>query len=106
MTTKILAIALLALTLSACESSTENTNSGNENKPAATAPATPAASTSPSVSPVATTQLKAGDKVKVTIDGIASDATIVNVDEKAGKATVRVEGQKDKLVAISDISKQ
>ena len=32
MTTKILAVAFLALTLSACESSSENANSGNDTR--------------------------------------------------------------------------
>ena len=109
MTMKILAVAVLALTLSACASSTEN---GNENKPAATpAAASPAATiapaTSPAASPVAATQFKAGDKVKVTINGTSSDATVVSIDEKAGKATVKVQGQKeDKTVALSAVSKQ
>ncbi len=109
MTMKILAVAVLALALSACESSTEN---GNDHKPAATpAAASPAATTapatSPAASPVAATQFKAGDKVKVTINGTSSDATVVSVDEKAGKATVKVQGQKeDKTVALSAVSKQ
>jgi uncharacterized protein YcfL len=112
MTIKILAVAVLALALSACESSTENANNTNENKPAATpAAASPAATVAPASSPasssVASTQFKAGDKVKVTINGTLSDATVVSVDEKAGKATVKIQGQKeDKSVALSAISKQ
>ena len=105
---KFFAIALLALALTACESSTENANSSNENKPAAAtpAPATPAAIASPAASPVAAAQLKAGDKVKVTINGSSTDATVVNVDEKAGKVTVKVQGQKEeKTVAISAVAK-
>jgi len=112
MTIKILAVAFLALALTACESSSENANS-NENKPAATSPAaaTPATAASPASSPVASpaasTTLKAGDKVKVTLNGSASNATVVSVDEKAGKATVKIQGQKeDKTVAISAVSKQ
>src|SRR6185436_16652737 len=108
MTIKILAVAFLALALTACESSTENANNSNENKPAATSPAaaTPATAASPASSPVASpaasTQLKAGDKVKVTLNGSSSEATVVSVDEKAGKATVKVQGQKEnKTVAIS-----
>jgi len=108
MTMKIFAVALLALALTACESSTENTNNGNENRPAATTPAaTPAATVSPVSTPAAATQFKAGDKVKVMLNGSSSDATIVSVDEKAGKATVKIAGQKeDKTVALSAVSKQ
>jgi len=113
MTIKVLAVAFLALALTACESSTENANNSNENKPAATSPtaATPATAASPASSPVASpaasTQLKAGDKVKVTLNGSSSEATVVSVDEKAGKATVKVQGQKEnKTVAISAVSKQ
>ncbi len=105
---KFFAIALLALALTACESSTENANSSNENKPSAAtpAPATPAVTASPAASPVASAQLKAGDKVKVTINGSSTDATVVSVDEKAGKVTVKVQGQKEeKTVAISAVAK-
>jgi hypothetical protein len=112
MTIKILAVAFLALALTACESGTENANNSDANKPAATSPAaTPATISSPAstpaASPVAATTLKAGDKVKVTLNGSASEATVVSVDEKAGKATVKIQGQKeDKTVAISAVSKQ
>lgn len=102
---KIFAIALLALALTACESSTENANSSNDNKPAAAtpAPATPAAT----ASPAASLQFKAGDKVKVTTNGSSTEATVVSVDEKAGKVTVKMAGQKDeKTVAISAVVKQ
>jgi hypothetical protein len=110
MTIKILAVAVLALALTACES--ENANNSNENKPATTpAAASPAATAAPATSPAVTTpaaaQFKAGDKVKVTINGASSDATVVSVDEKAGKATVKIQGQKeDKTVALSAVSKQ
>ena len=102
---RIFAITLLALALTACESSTENANSSNENKPTAAtpAPATPAATTAPAAS----TQIKAGDKVRVTINGSSTEATVVSVDEKAGKVTVKMPGQKeDKTVAISAVVKQ
>ena len=105
---KVFAIALLALALTACESSTENANS-NDNKPSAAtpAPATPAATAAPVASPAASTQIKAGDKVKVAINGSTTEATVVSVDEKAGKATVKVQGQKEeKTVAISAVIKQ
>src|SRR5216117_2748535 len=93
---KIFAIALLALALTACESSTENANSSNENKPSAAtpAPATPAATVSPAASPAASTQIKAGDKVRVAINGSSTEATVVSVDEKSGKVTVKIQGQK------------
>lgn len=101
---KIIAIAFLSLALTACESSTENINT----KPAATpAAATPAAAAPAEASPSVTPLVKAGDKVKVTINGAATEATVVSVDEKAGKATVRIQGQKeDKSVALADIVKQ
>ena len=109
MTMKILAVAALALALTACES--ENANNSNENKPAATPAAASPATTAPAATPVATpaaaTQFKAGDKVKVNINGSSSEATVVSVDEKAGKATVKIQGQKeDKTVALSAVSKQ
>src|SRR5262245_26920056 len=107
MTMKILAVVALALALTACES--ENANNSNENKPAATpAAASPAATTAPATSPVASSTaaatFKAGDKVKVTINGTSSDATVVSIDDKAGKATVKIQGQKeDKTVALSSV---
>ena len=103
---KIFGAVLLALALTACES--ENTNTANENKPAAAtpAPATPAATTAPA-SPAASMQVKAGDKVKVNANGTSTDATVVSVDEKAAKATVKIAGQKEnKTVPLSDIVKQ
>ena len=109
MTMKIFAIALLALALTACESSTENANSSNENKPSAAtpAPATPAATASSAASPAASMQIKAGDKVKVNLNGTSTEATVVGVDDKAGKVTVKIQGQKEeKTVAISAVVKQ
>ena len=112
MTMKILAVAVMALALTACESSTENGNNSNENKPAAASPAaaSPAATTAPATtaaSPAAAAQFKAGDKVKVTINGAASEATVISVDVKAGKATVKIQGQKEeKTVALSAVTKQ
>ena len=104
---KILAITLFSFALSACESSpADNSNSNN---PASTpAAATPApVTTTPEASPAAKAEIKAGDKVKVTINGAATEATVVSVDEKAGKATVKIQGQKeDKTVALSEIVKQ
>src|SRR5947208_1596140 len=103
MTIKILAVAFPALALTACESATENANNSNDHKPAATSPvATPASpASSPAASPAAATPLKAGDKVKVTLNGSSSEATVVSVDEKTGKVIVKIPGQKeDKTVAI------
>jgi len=52
-------------------------------------------------------QIKAGDKVKVTTNGSSTEATVVSVDEKAGKVTVKMVGQKEeKTVAISAVVKQ
>ncbi len=102
---KILAIALLSFAISACEPNT--TDNSNAAKPAATpAAATPAAAT-PEASPAAKVEIKAGDKVKAMINGVATEATVVSVDEKAGKATVKIAGQKDdKNVALTDVVKQ
>lgn len=102
---KIFGAVVLALALTACES--ENTNTATENKPAAAtpAPATPAATTAPaSGSPAAAIQVKAGDKVKVNANGSSTEATVVSVDDKAGKVTVKIAGQKEnKTVPLSDI---
>src|SRR5689334_9658659 len=101
---KLLAIALLSMVISACEPSpADNSNSNNPaSTPAAVTPA-PATAT-PEASPAAKAEVKAGDKVKVTINGVATEATVVSIDEKAGKATVKVSGQKeDKIVALSEI---
>ena len=106
---KILALALLSLSLTACEPSSTDTNSnankaGGDKPVAATpAPASPTPEAVASVNP----QVKAGDKVKVTINGSATDAMVVSVDEKAGKVTVKIQGQKEgKTVAIGDVVKQ
>lgn len=103
---KILALALLSLSLAACEPSSTDNNS-NANKPSSGTPvaATPApASPTPEAVVSVKPQVKAGDKVKVTINGSATEATVVSVDEKAGKVTVKIQGQKEeKTVAIGDI---
>jgi len=101
---KIFGAVVLALALTACES--ENSNTANENKPAAAtpAPATPAATQSPANSSAAGLQLKAGDKIKVNVNGSTTDATVVSTDEKAGKVTVKIAGQKEnKTVPLSDV---
>ncbi len=100
---KILAIALLSFAITACEPNT--TDNSNAAKPMSTPASTPAPT--PEASPAAKLELTAGDKVKVTMNGSSTEATIVSVDLKAGKATVKIQGQKeDKTVAISDIVKQ
>ena len=107
MTKKIFALVILSMSLAACEpAGTENNMNANSNA----RPNNPTASTpgpaSPEASPAVRPQLKAGDKVKVTINGSATDATVVSVDEKSGKATVKVAGQKEeKTVTIADIIK-
>jgi protein involved in polysaccharide export with SLBB domain len=106
MTTKILAIAVLALLISACEpNSTETTPTPS---PTAQPVATPAATTSTETDhPAPNIALKAGDKVKVTINGSAVEATIVSADDKAGKAVVKVAGEtKERTVNLSEIVKQ
>jgi sRNA-binding protein len=107
MTKRLLALVILSLSLAACEpASTENNSNANSNtrpnNPTASAPAPVSPEPSPSVKP----QLRAGDKVKVTLNGSVNDATVVSVDEKSGKVTVKVEGQKEeKTVAITDVTK-
>jgi sRNA-binding protein len=110
MTKKLFAVVLLSLTLAACEpASNDNNSNANNAKPntntAASTPVPVAPSPEPS-SPVKP-QVKAGDKVKVTINGAATDATVVSVDEKSGKVTVKLQGQKEeKTIAIADVVKE
>jgi len=104
MTKKLFVVLLLSLTIAACEpAGTDNNSNGNANaKPPASTPAP----VSPEPSASTKAQVKAGDKVKITINGSATDATVVSVDEKSGKVTVKVEGQREeKTVAISDVIK-
>ncbi len=103
---RILALALLSFAISACDSTPADNSNANKpaNTPAAT---TPAPVTTPEATPAAKVDIKAGDKVKVTVNGAAVEATVVSIDEKAGKATVKIPGQKeDKIVAVSEIVKQ
>lgn len=101
-------LSLLSLSLAACEPS--NTDNSNANKTNSSTPiaATPApASPTPEAVASVKPQLKAGDKVKVTINGSTAEATVVSVDEKAGKVTVKIAGQKEeKTVAIGDVVTQ
>ncbi|HET6893417.1 MAG TPA: hypothetical protein VFH31_20125 [Pyrinomonadaceae bacterium] len=114
MTKKICAILLLSLVISACESNPAGTNSKANNANAnvsaqasPTASQTPAPSPSAEQSPAPTAQLKAGDKVKIMVNGSATDATVVSVDEKLGKVTVKVQGEsKERIVASADIIRQ
>ena len=114
---KICAMLLLSLAISACDSNSENTNSktynANANVPAQASPtASPSpAQTSPTVAPSPTAEsnppLKAGDKVKILVNGSPTEASVVSVDEKLGKVTVRVQGEsKDRTVAIADVTRQ
>src|SRR5258705_2860209 len=108
MTKRLIAMLVLTFALSACESSTTDNNSNsNAAAPNTNAPAVrdhPASTPAQEPSPAIKTELKAGDKVKVTSNGSTADATVVSVDEKAGKVTVRVQGDKqDKTVAVADV---
>ena len=103
MATKLLAVLCLAFMLGACESTSPDT----DHKPSPAAQATQAPSPSPEATVAAPAALKAGDKVKVTINGSAVEATIVSIDEKAGKASVKVAGEtKERTVNLSEIVKQ
>ncbi len=106
MTTKLLAVLALCVLIAACEPASNETTPG----PSPTAQSTSTPAPSPSAeTPVATAPAawKAGDKVKVTINGSAVAATVVSIDEKAGKATVMVQGEaKERTVNLSDIVKQ
>jgi len=104
---KILAIALLSFAITACESNP--TDDSNAVKPTNAAPAATAAPATPTpeMSPAAKIELKAGDRVKVTMNGVATEATIVSIDERTGRATVKIQGEKEnKIVALSDVVKQ
>jgi transcription antitermination factor NusG len=110
MISKVFAVVLLSLALTACESATtgNNANSTAPEKPNTNNQAPPpAASPTPQPSPPARAELKAGDKVKVDGNGSSVDATVVAVDEKAGKVTVRVKGDaKDTTVSLENVTKQ
>jgi hypothetical protein len=100
---KVLAVLLLSLAATACESNSSETNNASPS-PAARISPTPAPS--PTTEATSAAQWKAGDKVSVAINGKSVAATIVSIDEKAGKATVKVEGEtKERAVNLADISK-
>jgi len=107
MTTKLLAVLSLCVLIAACEPATDVTKPSAS--PPVTSTATPAASPSLEATTPASTApaLKAGDKVKVTINGAALEATIMSIDEKLGKASVKVQGEtKERTVNLSEIVKQ
>ena len=102
---KVFAVVLLSLMAAACEPGPTNNNNATPS-PAVQVSSTPAPSPSVEASPAAPVQWKAGDKVKVTINGSAAAATIVSIDEKAAKAVVKVEGEaKERTVNLTDIAK-
>ncbi len=110
MTTKLFAVVLLTVVLAACDSSstTENNAPANRNASASTTASPNTAATdqaTPAPAP-STPQFKAGDKVKVKSNGSSSEATVVSVDEKSGKVTVKLSGGEEKTVALSDVTKQ
>ena len=107
MTTKLIAVLALCVLIAACEPATDVTKPAAS--PAAQTTSTPAPS--PSVEAPAPASAvagwKAGDKVKVTINGAAVEATVVSIDEKAGKATIKVQGEtKERTVNLTEIVKQ
>lgn len=110
MITKLFAVVLLALALSACDSSTtpDNTTNANRTSSPSTA-ASPAPNAAEQAAPATTTsssaQFKAGDKVKVTIAGKANDATVVSVDEKWAKVVVKISSGEEKTVPLGDVTK-
>jgi len=100
---RILVLLLLSMAVSACDSSATDNTSNNNTKPAQTA-TIPAAS--PATTPDSTTsRFKAGEKVKVKIDGKPAEATVVSVDDKANQAKVKLASGAEKTVPISDVSK-
>ena len=106
MTTKFIAVLALCVLIASCEPGSEVTKPTAS--PAAQSAATPAPSPSPeATAPASTATVKTGDTVKVTINGAAVEATVVSIDEKALKATVKVQGDtKERTVNLSDIVKQ
>lgn len=114
MTTKLFAVLLLTFALAGCDpsSTTENSSPANRNanaNPSASAntteQTTPAPASNTSGMP-SSLQLKAGDKVKVKLDGSSSDATVVSVDEKLGKVVVKLTSGEEKTVTLGDVTKQ
>ena len=105
---RLFALLLLSTALSACDSSTADNAANNNsrtagNQTAATPAATPA--TTPESTAATASQFKAGDKVKVKIEGKPADATVVSIDSKTNHATVKLAGGAEKTVPVSDVSK-
>ena len=89
---KILAIALLSVAITACESNTAD--NANAAKPANTPASTPTLATpTTEASPAAKVELKAGDKVKVMMNGVGrqnvSSEAIKFFLESESKVSVR-----------------
>lgn len=106
MTTRILAILALALFISACESTSPDAQPTPS--PTAQSAANPASTPSPEADhPAPSVAFKAGDKVKLTTNGSTLEAVVISVDDKAGKAVVKVAGEtKERTVNLSEIVKQ
>lgn len=100
MTKKLFVMLALSLALSACESETPESNSnGNTAKPTATQMPTPVSAPSQEASPAAVkTELKAGDKVKVTVNGASAHATVVSVDEKDQSSVITLPANENAVV--------
>ena len=107
MTRKLIVMLALSFALSACESEpAENNSNANATKPATQSTPAPVSTPAQEASPAAKAELKAGDKVRVMVNGASTQATVVSVDEKAGKVTIRVDGEKqDKTVALTDVAR-
>ena len=101
---KLSAVLLLSLMVAACESNPTETKDAKPSPATQTSP-TPAPSPSAEISTPA--QWKVGDKVRVTLNGSVVEASIVSLDEKAGKATIKVQGEaKERVVNLADLLKQ
>lgn len=106
MITKIFAIALLSLSLAACDSTSNETNANANSAPkAAPSQASPAPQSVPSAEPVSSAkpQARAGDKIRIAINGALTDGTVVSIDEKSGKAIVKLTQGGEKTVAIEEL---
>jgi hypothetical protein len=104
---RVFALLALCVVLSACESPANDNETTAGPKPSPTVQPPPAVVASPSPeTSMSVNALKPGDKVKAA-NGSFTDATVVSVDEKASKATIRLAGQTtEKTVSLSEIIKQ
>ena len=106
MTRKVLALLIVSFALTACESNPTESETNNSPKPSPTVQSSPTPVPSPEVSPAATSQIKPGDRVKA-VDGSFNGATVISVDEKSGRVTVKIQGQTgEKTVARTEVTKQ